>query len=344
MASRALLVTVSLGLWTTTAASQTPAASAVATNIPPLFPGDRGSASQPIGEIPPAPLKDVSPAISISLVATDLASSSLGAMDSLPSSDLEATNTTFTTSSEQQIGSSSNHVQNSASNYPPVAKTFVYNPSSEASFRLLPSPHKTDSSSAPAGLPYQILSPPTVPGVPGSTHMTPNGSLSPATVSMKAYSTHSPRSTSGPPTSSSISSKTVRMAPDPRTASSKRGTAFHLYLELMPWIEARKYCRAVHSDLASVPTTDVQMAITELLAGTTAAQRGAWLGLRKNRFLGNWYWVNDEAFDFSYWHEGEPSNQVWEQCGMVSANPGRNFSWADECCAARLPAICYSEL
>ncbi|XP_078525947.1 macrophage mannose receptor 1-like [Lissotriton helveticus] len=115
----------------------------------------------------------------------------------------------------------------------------------------------------------------------------------------------------------------------------------HLILERMTWNEARNHCVAEHTDLASIPVVEVQWALSKLLIYPDTAS-GVWIGLHRNRLYGYWYWVNQAVFDFSFWGEKKPSTPLSENCGMVSREPGRNFTWQDECCRVKLPFICFS--
>ncbi|XP_069468400.1 C-type mannose receptor 2-like [Ambystoma mexicanum] len=130
------------------------------------------------------------------------------------------------------------------------------------------------------------------------------------------------------------------------TSSLNAGMCFsytlHLVLERMSWNEARNYCMSAHTDLAGIPEAEVQWTVSKLLLYSDAAP-GVWIGLHKNRLWGNWYWVNGDVFNFSFWGKNKPSNPLSEHCGMVSRTPGRNFTWEDECCGVKLPSICLEE-
>ncbi|XP_069501445.1 C-type mannose receptor 2-like [Ambystoma mexicanum] len=119
--------------------------------------------------------------------------------------------------------------------------------------------------------------------------------------------------------------------------------SLHLIPERMSWSEARKHCISVYTDLASIPVAEVQWRVSRLLLATDTAS-GVWIGLRRSRVWGHWYWVNEDPSDFNYWGKGELSNPLSGRCAMVSRMPGRNYTWQNECCGVRLPSICYSKM
>ncbi|XP_078524783.1 uncharacterized protein LOC144797850 [Lissotriton helveticus] len=160
-------------------------------------------------------------------------------------------------------------------------------------------------------------------------------------------SDHSPWTSEKTSPAPGSSSQSISSPFQHQTASPDTGNCsscnLHLVTEWMSWSEARNHCISTYTDLASIPVADIQWAISKLLVYLDPAP-GAWIGLRRSRVWGYWYWVDEEPLDFSYWGKGEPSNPPSERCGMVSRAPGKNFTWEDECCGVRLPFICYSKM
>ncbi|KAJ1080258.1 hypothetical protein NDU88_000477 [Pleurodeles waltl] len=159
-------------------------------------------------------------------------------------------------------------------------------------------------------------------------------------------SDHSPWTGEKTSPSPGSSSKSIPPPFQHQTASADTGNCsscnLHLIRERMSWSEARNHCISKYTNLASIPVSDIQWAISKLLMYPDSAP-GAWIGLRRSRVWGYWYWVDEEPLNFNYWGKGEPNNPPFERCGMVSRSPGKNFTWEDECCGVRLPFICYSK-
>uniref|UniRef100_H3A8U5 C-type lectin domain-containing protein n=1 Tax=Latimeria chalumnae TaxID=7897 RepID=H3A8U5_LATCH len=111
-----------------------------------------------------------------------------------------------------------------------------------------------------------------------------------------------------------------------------------LVKENKTWIEALNYCRTNHTDLASIPNATAQTEIAEL-AKTSSGGGGVWIGLRRDRLLGFWFWMDDDESEFSNWGDGSKGDLFSDHCGMIDKE--ENFTWRFECCSTKLNFICY---
>ncbi|XP_073510752.1 lymphocyte antigen 75-like isoform X2 [Phyllobates terribilis] len=115
----------------------------------------------------------------------------------------------------------------------------------------------------------------------------------------------------------------------------------HLVQTPMTWAKSRTYCRTYYTDLASIVSTEEQTNIATLLSNYIPS-KGFWFGLKRNRFWGHWLWSGGQAWgQYAYWGESEPSDPISKQCGLISGDPSKNFTWSSECCGEILPFMCY---
>ncbi|XP_050926951.1 lectin-like [Lates calcarifer] len=99
----------------------------------------------------------------------------------------------------------------------------------------------------------------------------------------------------------------------------------------MTWTEAQSYCRANHTDLASVRNTVENQRVTQVISSTPEV----WIGL----FRDSWKWSDGSNSSFRYWITGEPNGGT-ENC--VAANFNNSGKWEDQHCGQRRAFICYS--
>ncbi|XP_050926952.1 L-selectin-like [Lates calcarifer] len=99
----------------------------------------------------------------------------------------------------------------------------------------------------------------------------------------------------------------------------------------MTWTEAQSYCRANHTDLASVRNMEENQKIMELLP----SRQDIWIGL----FRDSWKWSDGSNSSFRYWITGEP-NGPKENCAV--ADFSSSGKWVDVICDHRTAFICYS--
>uniref|UniRef100_A0A3Q0QQE8 C-type lectin domain-containing protein n=1 Tax=Amphilophus citrinellus TaxID=61819 RepID=A0A3Q0QQE8_AMPCI len=101
----------------------------------------------------------------------------------------------------------------------------------------------------------------------------------------------------------------------------------------MTWTEAQSYCRAHHTDLASVRNMSENQKVQELVP----AGQSVWIGL----FRESWKWMDGSNSSFRYWNPTEPNNKVlYETCAV--ANFGTSGKWEDWTCDWKRAFVCYS--
>nr|XP_014353349.1 PREDICTED: macrophage mannose receptor 1-like [Latimeria chalumnae] len=124
----------------------------------------------------------------------------------------------------------------------------------------------------------------------------------------------------------------------PSTPAVTSEDKYILVKENKTWIEALNYCRTNHTDLASIPNATAQMEIAEL-AKTSSGGGGVWIGLRRDRLFGFWFWMDDDESEYSNWGDGSKGDPFSDHCGMIDME--ENFTWRFECCSTKLNFICY---
>ncbi|XP_063732074.1 C-type mannose receptor 2-like [Eleginops maclovinus] len=100
---------------------------------------------------------------------------------------------------------------------------------------------------------------------------------------------------------------------------------------LMNWTEAQSYCRAHHTDLASVRNMAENQQVKMLVPASTLV----WIGL----FRDSWKWSDGKKYSFSHWVASEPNNNGNEMC--VAAHFASSGRWQDWPCGDERHFICY---
>uniref|UniRef100_A0A3B5MF02 C-type lectin domain-containing protein n=1 Tax=Xiphophorus couchianus TaxID=32473 RepID=A0A3B5MF02_9TELE len=88
----------------------------------------------------------------------------------------------------------------------------------------------------------------------------------------------------------------------------------------MTWMEAQRYCRGRHTDLASVRN----MAENRRLQVLVPTGQRAWIGLSRE----SWKWSDGTGSAFSFWMSGEPS-KTRQNC--AAANMKDSGRWQNFC-------------
>ncbi|XP_034005417.1 C-type lectin-like [Trematomus bernacchii] len=114
-----------------------------------------------------------------------------------------------------------------------------------------------------------------------------------------------------------------------------QNVTFVLVNILMTWTEAQSYCRANHTDLASVRN----MAENQQVQDLVPARGIVWIGLYRD----SWKWSDGRKYSFSHWSASEPNNIDGNELCVVAYfdNFGR---WEDWRCEDKRPFICYKLL
>ncbi|XP_046870142.1 macrophage mannose receptor 1-like [Hypomesus transpacificus] len=83
----------------------------------------------------------------------------------------------------------------------------------------------------------------------------------------------------------------------------RNNTSQYIWIcETKTWNESQSYCRANHTDLASVRNATENNLIQNLCS--SRCNDNVWIGLRKSK---NWKWSDQSVSSFKKWHTGEPS-------------------------------------
>ena len=82
--------------------------------------------------------------------------------------------------------------------------------------------------------------------------------------------------------------------------------------EITTWEQAQEYCRSKNGYLATLTTREENSFAYSMLSGFNVT--GAYFGLYDSGY-NDWKWVNNEAFSYSNWADGEP-NSYSEPYGM----------------------------
>uniref|UniRef100_A0A3P8RU44 C-type lectin domain-containing protein n=1 Tax=Amphiprion percula TaxID=161767 RepID=A0A3P8RU44_AMPPE len=99
----------------------------------------------------------------------------------------------------------------------------------------------------------------------------------------------------------------------------------------MTWTEAQSYCRAHHTDLASVRN----MTENQKMAKVIPSGQIAWIGLFRHL-----WWSDGQIYSFHYWRNITQSG-AGEMC--VLANFADSGKWSGFWCDMEFPFICYSQ-
>uniref|UniRef100_A0AAX7SW35 C-type lectin domain-containing protein n=1 Tax=Astatotilapia calliptera TaxID=8154 RepID=A0AAX7SW35_ASTCA len=115
--------------------------------------------------------------------------------------------------------------------------------------------------------------------------------------------------------------------------SSVRGAnvTFILINNPMTWTEARSFCRAHYTDLASVRNMSENQKIKELIP----AGQKVWIGL----FRG-WMWTDGSKTSFTYWNVNQPSSVVSYNCAALYF--GAAGKWESYTCDFQRGFVCYN--
>uniref|UniRef100_A0A8C5RAH1 C-type lectin domain-containing protein n=1 Tax=Leptobrachium leishanense TaxID=445787 RepID=A0A8C5RAH1_9ANUR len=100
----------------------------------------------------------------------------------------------------------------------------------------------------------------------------------------------------------------------------------------LSWWEALHYCRIQYHDLLSVPDNETQGLVATLMRTITLHNK-LWIGLRRHRVWGYYYWSDGEPVSYVNWGDGKPGDPLSNMCTLMS--PTRNFTWFDVCCETK---------
>ncbi|XP_062308996.1 lymphocyte antigen 75-like [Osmerus eperlanus] len=101
------------------------------------------------------------------------------------------------------------------------------------------------------------------------------------------------------------------------------------------WDESRSYCRANHTDLASVRNKTEENATVHARDNEPCSNE-YWIGLSRVK----WQWSDQSVFHIQNWEDKEPNGGDTEKCVEMSGKTGQ---WNDEACDKTKPFICYDD-
>ncbi|XP_008433321.1 C-type mannose receptor 2-like [Poecilia reticulata] len=120
--------------------------------------------------------------------------------------------------------------------------------------------------------------------------------------------------------------------------SSCQERQYYFVNQLMNWDDAQRYCRAHHTDLATIGnSTDVK----QFLDIVSSTDKNVWIGLYSNI---NWTWSGEPNSVGSQYRNWESSDYDPD---FILANQfcvciGDNGGWWDYDCAKKFPFVCYN--
>ncbi|XP_043919224.1 plasma kallikrein-like [Protopterus annectens] len=166
--------------------------------------------------------------------------------------------------------------------------------------------------------------------IPESSTTTGSGTLTTAEMTLSDI----------PESSTTTGSGTLTTA-EMTLSGTKSNDSLHLVTETLTWTEALQYCRCNYTDLVSIPSPAAQNNVTEFIKMNNITKDGIWIGLRNHRIWDYWYWSNKDQFNYTAWGEGEPSDLVYERCGVGILDANLTFYWKNACCQTRKAFLCY---
>ena len=89
---------------------------------------------------------------------------------------------------------------------------------------------------------------------------------------------------------------------------------YQIYKGVHKWVQAKAFCEVLGGHLASVTTAEENQFVHNFML--ESGYLTAFFGLENEERDGNWKWANDEPFEYSNWHEGQPSKSPKERYGM----------------------------
>jgi hypothetical protein len=95
----------------------------------------------------------------------------------------------------------------------------------------------------------------------------------------------------------------------PKEAVGWEGHYYMAYDYIMDWESAKVFCEMLGGHLVTITSSYEQYFLMDLIY----EKQGFFsIGAMDEKQNGTFQWVTDEEFDYGYWHEGEPSNNVDE--------------------------------
>ncbi|XP_065142433.1 C-type lectin domain family 4 member D-like [Paramisgurnus dabryanus] len=120
------------------------------------------------------------------------------------------------------------------------------------------------------------------------------------------------------------------------------GSCYYISEDSESWPESQAYCKLQGGHLAIVTTADEQTFIWDLLP--RGFWNAYWIGITDEETEDDWRWVDGTKLVGGFWEEGEPNNDINEDCvNMVKTTVLSRVatkSWYDAPCDMSRPFIC----
>lgn len=113
---------------------------------------------------------------------------------------------------------------------------------------------------------------------------------------------------------------------------------YYLIQQGRNWSDAQAYCRATHTGLATIETTDGMIRLQNI-AQSQQFSSGAWIGLYND--INSWRWSmgNEPLGRMTDWDVDllQPNNLYGdEECAVID-----NVAWLDKPCTDINPSVCF---
>jgi hypothetical protein len=120
----------------------------------------------------------------------------------------------------------------------------------------------------------------------------------------------------------------------------------HSYLVIkntLTWEEAQEKCIEMGGHLATVTSSDEQSFIANTLLSDITAE--CWIGGTDKDNEGEWSWVTNEKWSYTYWAPTEPKNSSWNygRCpeNYLVMRPRYSWKWDDACNQEEIDNGCF---
>uniref|UniRef100_A0A8C4REB3 C-type lectin domain-containing protein n=1 Tax=Erpetoichthys calabaricus TaxID=27687 RepID=A0A8C4REB3_ERPCA len=107
----------------------------------------------------------------------------------------------------------------------------------------------------------------------------------------------------------------------------------------MSWLSALEYCNSNYSGMATIRSEREEWHLLKYLNGTNIQEK-VWIGMRRSRVFGFWFWMNDDPVIYQNWLNDSSKNiQDDQNCATLDQNQTK---WVKQDCAGPAPFVCYS--
>ncbi|MBQ4273383.1 MAG: C-type lectin domain-containing protein [Clostridia bacterium] len=118
-------------------------------------------------------------------------------------------------------------------------------------------------------------------------------------------------------------------------AAKHNGHIYVLFTDKCNWFDAYSYCEALGGHLVTITSEEEDTFVAEYFKSFKISSY-PWIGAYYDGNL--WQWITDEAFEYTHWKKGEPSNNGGKE--WVAHLYNNNFEWNDEPPTEKYVYIC----